>query len=336
LDWIVSFVSVAHEGGFSAAAKAQLRSQPRISTHISAFERVLGARLFDRSVHPATLTPEGRALLPHAEEVLSRLDVFSDVASEDCGTARGEVRVGLYPSAAAYLYPLLAQQLRRESPAVTAVLREGDTLALETMLMAGEVDLAVRPVLPLVRGGMLAHQRLWSEPLVAVVPDGHQLAGATSVRLKRLADFPLVTIGVQTDGLRQFEANLAFAEAGLRPRIAFQTNQPQTLAALVRAGLGVGVTNALAMVTANCAGVELVPIAASTVDRAVAVWWHADRQRSAATTLVREMIASLPPPQLPNVDVAGANGGAVSIGADLVPGNTSPRSSEVMANCSEP
>lgn len=307
LDWIVSFVAVAREGGFSAAARAQYRSQSRISSHIGEFERVLGTKLFDRSVHPAALTPEGRALLPHAEEILARLHVFAEVVAEARGVVHGEVRVGMYPSAAAFLYPPLARQLQRDTPTVSAVLREGDTLTLEQMLSSGEIDLAVRPVLPQVRDDKLIHRRLWSEPLVAVVPCGHQLAAETYVLLKSIADYPLITIGESADPRRQFETNVAFAEAGVQPTIAFQTNQPQTLAALVRGGLGIGVTNALAMVTAECSGIELIPIAASPIDRHVAVWWQSERPPSTATTLVRDVISSLPPPELESATKAVLN-----------------------------
>ncbi|WP_166351702.1 LysR family transcriptional regulator [Phytoactinopolyspora limicola] len=298
LDWIVSFVAVARAGGFSAAAKAQHRSQPRISSHIGALERVLGATLFDRSVHPATLTPEGRALLPHAEDILARLAILGEVTGATGGTKRGVVRVGMYPSAAAFLYPPLVRRLRHAAPGVTAVLREGDTLALDTLLADGDIDLAVRPVLPPVRADQLAYRRLWSEPLVAVVPDGHPLSDDEATTLARLVGFPLVTIGEPDSGERQFETNLAFLQAGLQPNIAFQTNQPQTLAALVRSGLGVGFTNRLAMTTTDHHGLVLVPVTAAHAERQVAVWWHAARPESPATTLVRDVIAVLPPPSL--------------------------------------
>ncbi|NED96957.1 LysR family transcriptional regulator [Phytoactinopolyspora alkaliphila] len=296
LDWIVSFVAVAHEGGFSAAAKAQHRSQPRVSAHVGELERVLGVRLFDRAVHPPSLTPEGRALLPHAEEVISRLAVFSDVAAGTGNAVRGEVRVGMYPSAAASLYPDLVRSLHQDMPSVTTVLRERDTLTLEQLLVNGDIDLAVRPILPLARDDRLSYRLLWREPLVAVVPEGHPWAGRPELPLAQLATCALVTIGEPDGGTRQFETNLAFAEAGLQPTIAFQTNQPQTLAALVRSGLGIGVTNALAMTVANCEGVELVPLGGTNVERRVAVWWHTGRTGSAATMLARDVIAGLPPP----------------------------------------
>ncbi|TCM37594.1 LysR family transcriptional regulator [Kribbella sp. VKM Ac-2568] len=76
LDWIVSFVAVARHGGFSAAAKATFRSQSRISEHVAELEKALGVQLFDRTAHPAALTPEVRALLPHAEEILNRLGEY--------------------------------------------------------------------------------------------------------------------------------------------------------------------------------------------------------------------------------------------------------------------
>ncbi|RMI44823.1 LysR family transcriptional regulator [Streptomyces triticirhizae] len=307
LDWIASFVAVAREGGFSAAAKALFRSQPRVSSHIGELEQVLGARLFDRSVQPVALTPEGRALLPHAEEILSRIGVFSEVADGANGVVRGEVRIGMYPSAAAFLYPTLVRRLRRTAPGVATALVEGPTLSLEDLLIAGEIDLAIRPVLPLVRDDRLVNRWLWSEPLVVVAPSGHPLAGTGPVSLRQVAHHPLVTIGEPTERApRQFETNLAFAEAGIRPTIAFQSNQPQTLAALVRGGLGIGVTNALAMLTANCAGLELVPVAASQVQRHVAVWWRADRADSPVVCLVRDLVTSLPAPRLP--DGAGGDG----------------------------
>ncbi|NEE03672.1 LysR family transcriptional regulator [Phytoactinopolyspora halotolerans] len=295
LDWIASFVAVAREGGFSAAARAQFRSQPRVSSHVSDLERALGTKLFDRSVHPAALTPEGRALLPHAEEILVRLGVFADVVAEAGGQPRGEVHVGMYPSAAAFLYPDLVRQLRQETPDVTTVLREGDTLALEQMLAGGEVDVAVRPLLPLVSDDRLHYRRLWREPLVAALPaDGHPRGGGT-VELSSLDGPPLITIGEPTGNTRQFETNLAFAEAGVQPNIAFQTNQPQTLAALVRAGLGIGVTNMLAMTTADCSGVVLAAITGTRVERQVAVWWRSDRTPSTAARRVIETIAALSP-----------------------------------------
>ncbi|MFG3254739.1 LysR family transcriptional regulator [Streptomyces sp. NPDC048172] len=297
IDWIASFVAVAHHGGFSAAAKALYRSQPRVSSHVAELERLLGTRLLDRSVQPAVLTPEGRGLLPHAEEILRRLNVLADLAG---GTVCGLVRLGAYPSAASYLYPLAVRALRERHPHVRLVLREGPSVALGADLVEGDIDLAVRPLHPLLNSDEVASRVLWREPLVAVFRSGHRLASAPSVRLAQAAKLPVISIGESGEGHgRQYETNLAFAGAGLNPVIAAQTNQPQTLISLVRHGLGVGVTNSLAMTTANTEGVTLVPIADPHSERVVAAWWRSGDPVSPAVEAVRDVIARLPAPRWP-------------------------------------
>jgi len=287
MDWIVSFVAVARHGGFSAAGKAVFRGQSRISEHVAELERALGVQLFDRTAHPARLTPEGRALVPHAEEILRRLN--------DLTSAGGEVRFGTYPSAAAWLFPQVAQRLPAE---VRLHLVEGPSIELEDALGRGEVDLAIRPVHPLVASETLDHEVLWTEPLVAVFQQGHPLASAESVGLDELADLPLVSIG-ETSGTRQFESHLAFASAGLNPESVYRTNQPQTLLSLVRHGLGTGVTNALAVTTANLTGVRLVPIRDAGVERQVAIFLHRDRPRTSALDQVIAAVQAVQPPTWP-------------------------------------
>lgn len=295
LDWIASFVAVAQYGGFSAAANALYRSQPRVSIHVAELERALGVRLFDRSVHPTVLTPEGRTILPHAQAVLTHLQALADRASVADGSVHGEVRLAIYPSASVFLVPELLTQLARSHPHVSLTLREGPTKALGELLLSGEADLSVRPVLPAV--DRLAYTVLWREPLVAVVAADHPMAAEPFVELAELATMQLITIGEDEDRTSsQFETNLAFTRADLTPQVVFRTNQPQTLVALVRRNHGIGVTNALAMTTSNLDGVRLLPIADAHCPREVALWWRSDESRSPATTAVHDLIAALPVP----------------------------------------
>lgn len=297
LDWISSFVSVARHGGFSAAAKSLYRSQPRVSSHVAALERSVGRRLIDRSVQPAVLTPEGRGLLPHAEEILRQLGLLAETAQ---GTVRGTVRIGCYPSVAAYLYPLAVRALRATHPEVRLVLHEGPSVQLGSQLLGGDVDVAIRPLHPLLDSDRVAGQVLWHEPLVAVFRTDHPLAGASCVRLAQTAALPVITIGEGGEGhSHQYDTNLAFAASGLRPVISERTNQPQTLVSLVRHGMGVGVTNALAMTTADTQGVALVPIADPGCERVVAAWWRRSESVSPSVEAVRDYLGRLAPPRWP-------------------------------------
>jgi LysR family hydrogen peroxide-inducible transcriptional activator len=298
LDWIVSFVAVAEHRGFSAAAAALYRSQPRVSVQVAELENALGVRLFDRSTHPARLTAQGRELLPHAQAMLGSLQSMRSTASRSDGVPRGEVRVGLYPSAAVYLLPRLLKTLRERYPEITFTLHEGSTGELGSALLDGRTDLAVRPLLPAVHSDRLRHDPLWSEPLVAVVGEDHPLAAQRSTCIADLAELPLITAG-ESDAVdqSQSETTAAFNRNGMTPRIVQQTNQPQTLTALVRSGLGVGITNSMAMAVSNVDGVCTLPIRDAHCERQVGLWWHVDRPETAAQRTVRDVLAAVPAPR---------------------------------------
>lgn len=295
LDWFVSFVSVVEHGGFSAAAQALYRSQSRISTHVSELERSLGVQLFDRSHHPVSLTAEGRSLLPHARGILRHLQAASEEAGRAAHRVSGRVRLGAYPSAAAHLFPFLFERSAAQFPGIELAPWEGATRELEAALISGDIDLAIRPVLPVPTSDALTFQPLWQEPLVAVVPGDDRPAGP--LRLADLAAKPLITIGENTDRANDhFETSLVFEQAGLVPDVVFRTNQPQTLIALVRKGIAVGMTNALAMVMANTSGVRLIPISDVTYGREVALWWRNDRTPTEAHEAIQTLLAEAPPP----------------------------------------
>ncbi|WP_242892730.1 LysR family transcriptional regulator [Actinomadura litoris] len=297
IDWIASFVAVARHGSFSAAARTLYRSQPRVSSHVAALERLVGRRLVDRSVQPAILTPEGRGLLPHAEEIIRRLDLLAETAA---GSVCGTVRLGCYPSVAAYLYPRAVRALRETHPQVRLVLHEGTSLDIGERLADGGVDLAARPLHPLVNSDRVTSEVLWREPLVAVFRADHPLAREPEVTLAQAARLPVISIGEIDDGhSQQYETNLAFANHGLHPVISERTNQPQTLISLVRHGLGVGITNALAMTTANTDGVCLVPLAGAGFERIVALWRRQGEGGSPAVEAVRDCLSRLAPPAWP-------------------------------------
>lgn len=76
------FVELADDPHFGRTAKRLHISQPAFSQQIRRLEGELGLRLFHRSANGATLTPQGRHLLPIARELLARADRFNAIAQE--------------------------------------------------------------------------------------------------------------------------------------------------------------------------------------------------------------------------------------------------------------
>ncbi|MFG3553083.1 LysR family transcriptional regulator [Micromonospora sp. NPDC047557] len=102
--------ALSRHGSIGAAGRELRISQPAASNRLAALERRIGERLFDRDTTGARPTPAGRALAMEAAHVLDHLEAVFDRTR---AAARGEVlRVGTFPSLAAWLFPALARLLR--------------------------------------------------------------------------------------------------------------------------------------------------------------------------------------------------------------------------------
>ncbi|MFD0539692.1 LysR substrate-binding domain-containing protein [Actinomadura luteofluorescens] len=77
------------------------------------------------------------------------------------------------------------------------------------------------------------------QDLVAAVASAHPLARRSTITLRALAEENLICLPRGT-GLRSV-LDGAFADAGLRPRVAFEAGEPPVLAEIAAHGLGVAV-----------------------------------------------------------------------------------------------
>lgn len=293
LEWLVSFLGVVDTGSFSAAAEVIHRSQPRVSMHVAALEREAGVPLFDRDRRPVSLTDAGAVLADHARTILRQLAGAEAAMAGYRGAVRGLVTLGSYPSASVAFVPQLLERMARTRPAIKVVLVERSTLELDAALAAGEVDICLRPMSP-PAGPSIEHRPLWWEGLIVVHRPDHPLAALPEpLPVAKVAEHPIITIGrLNSPEAMGFETYRAFRERGLEPNAVQATNQPQTLISLVRSGLGIGVTNLLAVATADTDGVVARKLDVPC-GRRVAVHWSTTHPLSPpARTLLREIEAS--------------------------------------------
>ncbi|MFF0451067.1 LysR family transcriptional regulator [Streptomyces sp. NPDC004609] len=293
LEWLVSFLSVVDTGSFSAAAEVVHRSQPRVSMHVAALERDAGVPLFDRDRRPVTLTDAGTVFADHARSILRQLAGAEAAMAGYRGAVRGLVTLGSYPSASVAFLPQLLERMARTRPAIKVVLVERSTLELDEALAAGEVDLCLRPMSP-PAGPSVEHLPLWWEGLIVVHRPDHPLAELPEpLPVAKVAEHPIITIGrLGSPTAMGFETYRAFRERGLEPNAVQATNQPQTLISLVRSGLGIGVTNLLAVATADTDGVVARNLDVPCGRRVAVHWSTTSPLTPPARTLLREIEAS--------------------------------------------
>src|SRR3954454_18530977 len=85
------FLAACQHGSFAAAADSLYIAQPSLADQVRRLEGELGVRLFVRSGRRLTLTEAGKTLQPHAENVLSSVEIaaasVADVRHLRGGTA---------------------------------------------------------------------------------------------------------------------------------------------------------------------------------------------------------------------------------------------------------
>lgn len=133
-----AFVSFVEHGQITAAARALGLAQSTVSESLLGLERALGAQVVVRQgnkTHGVPLTATGRALLPHAREVLAAVDRATAAVAEATPTARTTILVVANESLSTYVLPAAVARLRGRrvnvrvsiSVAACAGVREGVT-----------------------------------------------------------------------------------------------------------------------------------------------------------------------------------------------------------------
>ena len=137
------FVAVASEMSFTrAAARLHMATSP-LSQRIKDLERDLGCDLFIRSYRQLTLTEEGEALLPLAQDVIRRFDALPD-AVRPRTRGRRRARIGIAPDVPRNTREALLAALQLAHPEIDVELRPASTAPLTRAVLADELELGCR------------------------------------------------------------------------------------------------------------------------------------------------------------------------------------------------
>ena len=293
LTWLRSWVEVVDSGGFARAASRIYLSQPRVSAHVASLERTLGCTLIDRRIRPLTLTDEGKRLLPWARAIIASVDeTVADFRSNKTASV-GRVTVASFASASYVFLPKVIGELRAAYPLIDVGVLDGDVQVIETALAERRVAVALRPYSPEPADRSLVRHGLWREPFALLAPQGHEVLDSDRITLERIAKYPVITIGdpLADQGLG-YEVWASMRDSRVEAFVGIVSHQPTTLAAMVKAGHGVGLLNLLAATMVRADGLELRTIDNSLLYRDVALWWHSDQPLSRPTQAFVDLVVA--------------------------------------------
>ena len=282
-------LAVAEHAHFGRAAKACGISQPTLSVQVRKLEELLGVTLFERASKAVTPTAACGRLIGHARAAVAEAEAILAVARDLRDPLAGRFQLGIIPTLAPYLLPLVFAPLREALPGLEVEPWEDQTTALLDRLRAHELDAAL--LATEVDGPDLASQPLFAEPFLAALPPEHPLAGREVVAEADLARDILVL----ADGHCLRDQALAACGRGPGPTGsgggALRAASLPTLLNMVAAGYGTTLIPGLAAGVAQDAGIVLRPLA-GRASRTVRIAWRASFPRRAAVEAVGNVVAA--------------------------------------------
>jgi len=272
LRHLVAFQAVVAAGSFIAAARHLGYTQSGVSAQIRALERLVGARLIDRSrgARGIALTEEGLIFMRYAREIAAKFEAAADHLGTGQSLARRVLRVGAFRSASLGIAaPALVALADADPDLQVDLLENEDQDVLLELLEEGEVELAF--VTAPVRKGFDSIVLL-QERVVAVVAATSELAERKPLRPADLAGWPVI---VDDTGHGSMLARAAVDAGALRAT----TVADHTVAiALALAGFGVALMPELSVLPA--VGAAVLPLVADLPGRAIALARLSGRERS--------------------------------------------------------
>ncbi len=152
-----------------------------------------------------------------------------------------------FPTAGATLMPLAIATFRARHPDVELTLAEGEPEEIVPRLRIGELDLALLfefdGEAPLAAD--MTRTDLLEDPMYLALPHEHPLAGKGKLRLGDLRDEAWIQTSSSSPCARHVVR--CCHAAGFEPRVAFESDDYQTVQGLVAAGVGVALIPELAL-----------------------------------------------------------------------------------------
>lgn len=228
----------ARTGSVAAAAAELSYVHSAVSQRLRRLERETGVRLLERRGRRLFLTVAGQGLVRDTEHILDLLASAQQALGREAA-ARGTVRLAAFPSAVATVVPAALRRLRASHPDLRVEISGIEPYEGLPALRAGVVDVAIVHTykqVPVDFPPRLTVHELLCEPLVAVLPRGHERAGR-ELRVADLAGERWILGRPDTAWHRAVVR--ACRAAGFEPDAIAQTDDIGATLALVDAGVGV-------------------------------------------------------------------------------------------------
>ncbi len=232
------FYTVAKCGSLTKAAQELYISQPAVSQAIKQLEGQLGTSLFNRTHKGMELSAVGGKLIyPQVEEALTLLSEAEKKLTELKTIATGKIRIGATDSIFSHVIADKLAEFNEKYPSVKLELKSSTSPYTLSQLKEGKCDIAFIN-LPLEDDEVRFYGTVTHLNEVFVAGKKYTELDGIEIPLKRLQEFPLMTIEENTVSRRAFASFVDSLGLNMNPDI--EVANWDLMKKLVIKGMGIG------------------------------------------------------------------------------------------------
>lgn len=253
-----AFVAAADTGSFTSAGKMLDYTPSGVSQLVRALENELGLVLLSRRNRGVSLTREGEKIYPKMVEYIAREESLMEIAEGISNLVTGEIVIASFTSIAANYLPSILRDFDELHPNVSLKITEANKYRIEELLNNNEADIAFCSEPDYISCDFLP---LMEDRMVAVLPGDHRYAKADTFPIEecRYENMIMPAKGRDPDVIKMLKDN------GVEYEIKYTTMEDYTAARMVEAGLGICITNELAITKTRNAGYVVIPVEPATM-----------------------------------------------------------------------
>lgn len=286
-------IAVDDERHFHRAAERCFVSQPTLSGQLKKLEDELGVLLVERNNRQVAMTEVGKEVSRRARGILAEVQDIKSIAQTYHDPMAGELRVGIIPTIAPYLLPIIMPQLNKYFPKLTIWLYEYQTHVLLEKLRRAEMDCLIL-ALP-VEKHEFVEQDIFREPFRLAVKKGEDLAKQKSINMGDIARQELLLLE-EGHCLREHVLDACML-AEVKEQGQFQATSLETLRHMVGEGMGMTLIPELAVPakTTRTDMVRYIEFSDPKPNRRIGMLYRKNSYREETFNQISELIKSILP-----------------------------------------
>jgi len=232
LEYLVAIGELKH---FRKAAEKCFVSQPTLSGQLKKLEAYMGVQLVERTTRYVFLTPIGEEIVKISRKILADVTSIENMVTTHSDPMNGTFNIGLIPTIAPYLLPLIVEPINQIYPQLEIILHEVQTEVMLNKLSEGTLDAGILAT-PIEMTG-LEEIILYTEPFYVATNSQHPFASKLSIKKEDLHGETLLLL---EDGhCLRGQALDVCSDAMTKERKDFRGTSLETIRHMVSAGIGI-------------------------------------------------------------------------------------------------